>query len=304
MRFSIIGQLTSSTTPLTHFLGFFNFSFFYFDSFTVLVWHRNIGSLYTLLIQRSKTVGFGFMVQVDTEGTRNGGWRFRERKRVHGVVVISGTQMVGSGSGAIGFVFLFYVGLQLFFTLLITPKSFSSSWSQHTHLSFYLYNSLSSSPLKKGESLGGIKGRREERVGEKHTKGWGFDGVKIGGHGASILRGMLSGSRTLTLTLIRFSRSISPIYMYYCIFICTEHVLVSSDQASFPPIIASMESFSRAWSWVPRAVANGFVTFVHFWELLGVLSNGFLIFRQIDLVLAEEETGVMVKWFFSCGFWE
>lgn len=81
-------------------------------------------------------------------------------------------------------------------------------------------------------------------------------------------------------------------------------MLVSSDQASFPPIIASMESFSRAWSWVPRAVANGFVTFVHFWELLGVLSNGFLIFRQIDLVLAEEETGVMVKWFFSCGFWE
>lgn len=72
-------------------------------------------------------MGFGFMVQVDTEGTRNGGWRFRERKRVHGVVVISGTQMVGSGSGAIGFVFLFYVGLQLFFTLLITPKSFSSS---------------------------------------------------------------------------------------------------------------------------------------------------------------------------------
>ena len=62
MRFSIIGQLTSSTTPLTHFLGFFNFSFFYFDSFTVLVCHRNIGSLYTLLIQRSKTVGFGFWV--------------------------------------------------------------------------------------------------------------------------------------------------------------------------------------------------------------------------------------------------
>ena len=65
---------------------------------------------------------------------------------MHGVVVISGTpQVVGSASGAIGFVFLFYVGLQLFFTPSYNPQIilFIMITIHTQHLSsFSLYNSL------------------------------------------------------------------------------------------------------------------------------------------------------------------